>query len=107
LEWLELGSVLWCTLTELVEVEGIDEEVEMELDGGLDGMELVLEEVGMDGGLGELCVDGLDVDVLDVFVDVCWANRKADPRRRLATKLDRRMELPPHTLARTIYSPAS
>jgi hypothetical protein len=89
---LELGSVLLCTLAELAEVEGIDGEVEMELAGGLGCMELVLEGDGMDGGLGELCVDGLDVDVLDVLVDVCWANTKAGPRRTLATKLDRRME---------------
>jgi len=106
LEWLELGSVLLCTPAGLVEVELIDGEVEMELAAGPGCIELVLEGEGMDGGLGELWVDGLDVDVLDVFVDVCWANTKAGPKRRLATTLDRRMGIPPHTLARTIYNPA-
>jgi len=79
----------------------------MELVAGLGCIELVLEGgEGMDGGLGELCVDGLDVEVLDVFVEVCWANTKAGPKRMLATTLDRRMGIPPHTLARTIYNPA-
>jgi hypothetical protein len=97
--------VLLCTPAELVEVELIDGEVEMELAAGLGCMELVLEVEGMDGGLGELCVDALDVEVLDVF-DVCWANTKAGPKRMLATTLDRRTGIPPHTLARTINSPA-
>jgi hypothetical protein len=91
LEWLELGSALLCTLAELVEVEVVAGEVEMGLAAGVECMELVVEEEGMDDGLGKLCVGGLDVDVLEVFVDVCWPNRKAGTRRTLAAKLDGRM----------------
>jgi hypothetical protein len=44
---------LW-TLAELVEVEVVAGDVEMGLAGGVECMELVVEEEGMDGWLGKL-----------------------------------------------------
>ena len=91
--------MLVCPLADPLELEFIGRVVEMELAGAVDGMEFVLEGEGGDGGLGELCVDGLDVDgavlgvgALGVFVEVCWANTKAGTRRTIAARLDRRME---------------
>ena len=112
LAWPNPGALLVCVPAGLVEGELIDRVVEIELAGGLDGMELVLEGEGKDGALGALCVAGLDIDglgveVLGVLVG-CWPNTKAGTRRTLAAKLDRRMEYLRHTRARAIptYSSA-